>query len=306
MKSEFHDDASRKTPPLSLPDVLIYLVLIGIWLFIAFRFLDVQDILWEQVRFPDASVLAVNPQLSEIGVFPLWIAVGLCPFVFLLSNLYKQTPIFGNSKIQYGEMPWKKNIYPLFWKDKPAKERTKKRSAGAKLFLALKVFVVAAVILFCYTIGLFCRDSLVSGQENILLRYDSLNREAQAYSVEDIASMTVQSDSIKEENGQGRTDWSYAVEFLTRDGARFSFTSLSNLNPHLGTNKHTATLEILLDIKHALSPGAVTITGAAHVEQIMYNLSLDFGERELLLDLFGIPYEAVGSPSDGFSKAPLK
>ena len=296
-----YDDTARKTPPLSLLDAFIYLALIGIWLFIAFRLLDMQYALWEQIRFPNRYILAVNPYPGELAAVPLMFVVGIGPFCLLLTGLMTQRPIFGNPKIQYGDMPWKRNLYPLFGAIRPVKKRAKPHSRRKILSRVVSVFLAAAVMLFGYTVGIFCRDSLFAEGAICLIRYDSLNQAAETYSVMDIASMTIKSVSQTPSEGRGQREWGYAVEFQTEDGKGFSFSSTARSNPFLTDTFHTAMLERLLEIKAVLPPDAVRIEGKDDVQFILEAIGY---ENYLLLDLFDVPYVFVDPPTSGLSKFP--
>ena len=244
--------------------------------------LSLQERLWTYIRFQDSTVIACAVGASEILAFPLLATIVFPYGIFIVYYWSKRTPILGKTGISYGQYPWD-DSYPLFWGGRPKRERTAGDIGMRKLLLKLFLFILILGLVL-YPASLFVRDSLESDPDACLVHYNFMNRRSAVYAVDDVASLTIASDWIDDD--YAGLQWGYTATLHTEDGQRFHFTSLSDRSPYLA-NSQDAMLEILLEIKAALPPDAVTIEGKEDVDSILGTMG---PEHYLLLELFDVPY----------------
>ena len=273
-----------KMPPLSCLDWALYFLCLILAVALLCAVLLGKDMLVRFLWFHNPVVIASTSPLEELGPIPIMAVLTLGLFIPPLAGMMNRIPIFGNPKISYGESPWD-DTYPIFWRKKP-----KKRSfyllppvlRNYRVVMVLVCFFIF-VIFSCFS-GLFTRDSLENSPDACLVHYNFMNRPSAAYAMDDVVSLTISSDWINSRySGQ---QWGYTATLRTVDGRRFHFISLTDRSPYLA-NSQDAMLELLLEIKTALPPEAVTIEGAGDVNSILDTMGR---EQSLLLELFDVPH----------------
>ncbi len=271
---------NKKMPPLSLLDKAIYFICLFVVVAFICAMLIYKTWLLLFIRFRDPDVIACASSVAEIGTIPILAVLTLSGFMLYLYGLKNQIPIFGNPAIRYGEPPWE-GVYPIFWRNKPKKRRfcLPPVLRDSRTIVVLVGFFLCSIF-FCF-VGLFTRDSLENDPDACLVHYNFLNQRSAVYTVDDIAALTIASDWIQRDEDL----WGYTATFRTKDEHTFHFVSLSDYSPYL-EDSQTAALELLVGIKNALPPEAVTIEGKEDVDKILETMGF---ENILLLELFDAP-----------------
>lgn len=272
-------NAARK-PPLSFIDKFIYYLLI-VGSFIAsllcvFLWDDLRDV----IAFQDNSVIAYHEHSSALLFILLMGYLEISGIVYFMVQLSNKKPIFGNSRIRYGEVPWDKNCYPLF--DSRRKLVIVKVSERRFQRHMRIVWGIGLLIALLFSLFSFCgRDCLC--RDNSIVSYNSVNRQTgNHYSEKDYSHLTLYTEYIS--IYRGGSYWEYGFSIEMNDGRRFSFSNrdFDWREPRYQDN----CLETMLEIRELFTPESISIKGEKNIGKVVDYLGLNSEQAQLLHNLF--------------------
>ena len=271
---------TSRRPPLSLIDKCIYYLAILVSfigsIMIAFQLEHLQ----EAIAFIDPTVIANNVHASFLFVLPFVIYVELSTIIFFGVQLSNKTPIFGNSKIQYGQTPWDKNCFPLF--DCRRKNINKRPSAVKFRRRMLAVWSVGfLIVLMMAPLGLFGRDCLHNDYS--INSYNTINHVSdKVYSTGDYRHLTLK--TIYYSGYRGGSYWCYGMDIEMTDGKTFKFNSREF--DYRDADYKDNCLKTMSEIKQQFPSDSITITGADNVDKVADYIGLSEFQTNELQKLF--------------------
>ncbi len=272
--------SATRRPPLSLLDKFIYGLLIAASCFVFLCLTFFWEDLRNTIAFRDPSVVAYAGHASALLFLFLAGYLVVSGIVFFSVLLTYKKPIFGNSKIKYGQYPWDKDCYPLF--DHGRRHVTGKASRKRfhrHMLVAWGIGLLLAAFLSVFS---FCgRDCLC--RDNSIVSYNMVNRQTGSpYSEKDYSRLTLYIKRV----GTYRTAslWRYGITIEMNDGKRFSF---SNRDFHWREERYRDNcLEKMLEIKALFPPEAISISGEKNIDKAAAHLGLNDEQTQLLHELF--------------------
>ena len=212
---------SRRMPPLSLGDKLIYWVLF-LLLFASYFLLFIgQLFLRRSIAFSDEAVIASAEHASSLW-YLLPLILYLCITLGLWDTLYMgRRPLFGRRNFKYGPPTWA-NVYPLFMKNKPYVYISEAKKKEKKLMRNL-VLIVLVIGFIPFPWSLFGRDCLL--YDGSIKQYSMFNNQTNTLEVEDITDIEI--STIRSRNSRKLLShtWSVQMVFTTADGEAYTFRS---------------------------------------------------------------------------------
>lgn len=266
---------TKRRPPLSLIDKCIYYLAIGVsyigTLFLVFRLEDLQ----RSIAFIDTTVIAEDAHMSFLFVAPLCLFLEISGLVFFAVQLSNKTPIFGNSKVKYGQPQWDSSCYPIFDKRRKSVriKASDRRFRKSILIVWLVCFIIVSAIA---PIGLFGRDCL--HDDYSITVYNALNLTSDSgYSQEDYQYLTLRTRYISGYRIASR--WIYEMEIEMSDGKKFTFDN--------GDFKSCEKcLDAMTNIKRSFVSEDVTVIGEENVDDVAVFLGLSESQTKELQKLF--------------------
>ena len=271
---------SARKPPLSFIDKFIYyLLIVGsfiVSLLCVYLWGDLRDV----IAFQDNSVIAYHEHSSALLFVLLVGYLEISGIVFFMVQLSEKKPIFGNSKIQYGEVPWDKNYYPLF--DPRRKNVT--ITASEKRFQRHMRFAwgIGLLVAISFSLLSFCgRDCLY--RDHSIISYNMVNRQTgDYYSENNYSHLTLYAEHVS--IYRGGSYWKYGFSIEMNDGRCFSF---SNRDFNWREDRYQDNcLETMLEIKKLFTPGSISIKGEKNIDKVVDYIGLNSEQAQLLHNLF--------------------
>ena len=269
-----------RRPPLSLIDKCIYYLAILVSfigsLMIAFQLEHLQ----EAIAFIDPTVIANNVHASFLFALPFLIYVELSTVIFFAVQLSNKTPIFGSSKIEYGQTPWDKNCFPLF--DRRRKNAIKRPSSVKFRRRMLVVWLVGFLIVSMIApLGLFGRDCLHNDYS--INSYNTFNHVSdKVYSTGDYHHLILK--TIYYSGYRGGSYWCYGMSIEMTDGKTFKFNNRQF--DYRDADYKDNCLKTMAEIKQLFSSDSITIIGADDVDKVADYIGLSESQTRELRKLF--------------------
>lgn len=267
-------------PPLTLLDKSIYWI--GFFLSFLFSLLLIycfEDIT-NMIAFRDPAVVAFNSHLSFLFAAPVVLYFECSFAIIILIALDGRIPIFGNPKIQYGEVPWAKDCFPLF------DSRRKKiyTRPSHKRFRRDMMILWSVGLILCSMIAPFAffgRDCLT--HDNSIISYSILNqKESAQYTPEDYSHLNIYAKHV---SGHRTADyWEYGITVLMKNGKSFTFSNRDF--DWREQNNQEICLNSMLDIKEFFEPDEITIEGKCDIAKVIDYIGLNDKQTQLLQELF--------------------
>ena len=270
---------TSRIPPLSFIDKLIYYCLIILSAVCSFLFVLFWDDIRSLIAFKDPEVVAYRGHTSSLLFIPLVGFLLLSIIIFLILKLQNRKPIFGNTKINYGQAPWAKDCYPLFDKRRKSVKvnpsiKKQKRSNFYIWLAGLLLVLIVAVFSF------FGRNCLCA--DNRIINYNAFNRQMNEYTEQDYLRLTIQNKYVS--GYRIGSYWKYEIIIETNDGKIFTFS-----NGDFNRNEehyHENCLNKMLEIKHLFATENISVMGENNLEKVADYYEMDDAQTKMLYDLF--------------------
>lgn len=270
---------SRK-PPLSLLDKWIYYLLIAASFIGSLLLIFFWDDLRGVIAFRDPSVIAYHGHASALLAILLVLYLEISGLVFFIVQLTNKRPIFGNSKIKYGQLPWDKDCFPLFdsrRKNVTVKPSEKRLRRNMRFAWCIGLLIVLAISSF----SLCGRDCL--RRDNSIISYNMINRQTDIlYSEKDYSHLTLYATHVSVY--RGGSYWKYGITIVMSDGKEFSFSNRDFDWREDGYKDNC--LEKMLEIKELFPMERITIIGKNNVDKAASFIGLNEEQTQLLHSLF--------------------
>ncbi len=276
-------DTAHRVPPLSGVDTAIYLGGIVMICGVGVGYVALVSWLSKYAALRDSAVIAYIRTPSFLLFLPFlgFLALGcLFPLMFFFR---KRKPIFGSKKINYGEAPWKAELYPIFGprlKRHPLPEKMRcrdRKSIRIWLICLLTVFLLASLSLF---------GRLELRSDHSVVRYNAFNQKTDTIRIpEDCTGITV----FAEEKHSLRRDWDlnpyweYGLVLHLKTGEELRID-----NGDLATRdgNHASKIAVMLEYKKKFSLQNTTVEGTEQLGNVIAYCNLDTQEAALLRELF--------------------
>lgn len=269
----------HRMPPLSFVDKLIYWFLMALLFAAYFALLIGVLMLRDKIAFRDSTVVAKYDHASLLWMLVPWMTFFLMTFILWLQPYQDRKPIFGLRNFKYGPPAWPK-VYPLFMKNKPpvyVSERKRREKRGVVLLLTI-ILLVSFIPLPWSLYGRSCLHS-----DGSIVRHNMFNQVTREFSEHDIESLEIEAFYAKQ--GKGRRIWTVRMKFTTESGRDFHFA----LRDFRGNA--TEILSAMLQVKSCYHPSSITYSGAEYVDNVIGDRSFNAEERQMLYELFNLPYD---------------
>ena len=161
---------NNKMPPLWWVDKLIYIVLIGLLVFLLCVFFLFVSLDVEQLYFREPGVIAYERHPSCLWALPTFFLL-LTVIIALGSAFRSRRPIFGIPSFLYGPSKYPR-IYPIFSKDKQKIPPITKRN-----MLILRTILVVLILICAFTslLSLWGHDCLY--EDGSISRYNMFHKQ---------------------------------------------------------------------------------------------------------------------------------
>ena len=261
-------------PPLTFLDKLLYVLFLILFCAISISPLIIATIIQNKLTFKDPSAVAFGSTGSLFWTFPISLFLLITVLVLGICGLENKIPLFGNPRLQYGEPPFKKNIYPIFKRKQYVTDaKTNKKTWYKGLIIMWSIiFLVLACL---YPLGICGRRVLF--EDSTIKTYNSFNSVKRTYSTEDYDHFTLDTYISRSRYGAGR--WVYKVEIKTNDGKKISFRNYVS----------EKAIDEFIEIKESLNHDQITIKRAHNLEKVIENNNFDSTTSDKLRELFSTP-----------------
>ena len=276
-KTKFNQPNASRTPPLSILDKSIYILIIVlsallfISLYILFRFLKID------LASKDADTVAYSFIASELFSLPFLLYFEISLIVANAVLFSKKIPIFGNRKIEYGTFPWDKNIYPLFDKRRKLVYVNPSTKKFRKTLVSIWCIVLCVTMLFV-PISIFGRDCLQS--DNSIVFYDVFGRRSEkTYATSDYSTLEIGARFVPQ--GKGVTGyWDFSIKIKMTDGKNIMYSG----KDFFGDT--TSIIKKMIEIKKLFPSYKITISGKNNLQKVEKEYKMNEKEIKLLEELF--------------------
>jgi len=261
-------------PPLTFLDKLLYVLFLILFCAISISPLIIATIIQKKLTFNDPSAVAFEQTSGLWWTFPISFFLLITVLVLGICGLENRIPLFGNPKLQYGEPPFKKNIYPLFKRKHYVLEQKSKKKVWYKNFIVAWC-VVFLVLLSIFPLGICGRRVLF--EDSTIKTFNSFNSVKITYSTEDYDHFTL--DAYISRSRYGAARWVYKVEIKTNDGKKISFRNYVS----------EKAIDEFIEIKESLNHDQITIKRAHNLEKVIDYNNFDSTTSDKLRELFSTP-----------------
>ena len=271
-----------RKPPLSLLDLMIYLVSFPLAVAVGFGVLKLYYMVFDMLADPTVLVRSGDGFLFVLIVVLLW---WFGSFWFLCRMVSKKQPIFGNAQVTYGAFPWKKDLFPIFG-DYPEKKKLKPETYQSRKKRREHMIMVGIGFL-C-----FCVLIIYSGIYGACLREDHgvtvfrITSEGvkYVYTPDDFAELEI--SAHYHSGGKGTSFWDLSMAIGMEDGkaVRFCLTDFDVRD----LNRHIVALETITAIKGRFSPDSITVEGEEKIEYLIEKYDYEGEYARILRELFDL------------------
>ena len=275
---------NNKMPPLYWGDKMIYIVLIGLLVFLlgAYLIFTIFDV--EQLYFREQGVIAYERHASVFWAFPSFFLL-LSFIVGLGSAFSSRRPIFGIPNFLYGPSKYPR-IYPIFSKNKPKKKTTAIVKRNTLIFGSI-LGVLILTILFTSVLPFAGRDCLYS--DGSIRQYTVFNTAKAEYTSGQIMHIEF---SVQYRRNNHSTNIRGVPHYLRPKSfyVTMTITTTDNREYHFRSycfckDTDTNWIEYMLQIKD-LYPENMITCDADGIERLIEQKQLDETQQELLYKLF--------------------